>query len=161
MALSVVRARLAYTDRSLVSRLLASAGGQGRPTPDVVADALAGLVTNPARTPWLDPGSRAALADFVRRPGRLEIEIAPTEPAPVLDALGIAATEPAGTRRAARPADTGDAAAVLSLVRGLGWSAESSRRPARPLSRVGSPAARPRGPGRSGSRATGRSPNAS
>jgi hypothetical protein len=95
MALSVVRARLAYTDRSLVSRLLASAGGKDGPTPDVVADALAGLVTNPARTPWLDPGSRAALADFVRRPGRLEIEIAPTEPAPVLDALGIAATEPA------------------------------------------------------------------
>ena len=95
MAISLVQARLAYTDHSLVSRLLAVAGGKDGPAPDVVADALVGLVTNPARAPWLDAESRAAVADFLRRPGRLEVELSPPQPAPMLDALTLATTAPA------------------------------------------------------------------
>lgn len=95
MSVSLVRARLAFTDRSLVRRLLAATGGKDGPAPDVVADALAGMVTNPARVPWLDAESRAAVASFLRQPGRIEVVAAPPQPAQVVDALGLAATAPA------------------------------------------------------------------
>jgi hypothetical protein len=114
MALSLVRARLAYTDRSLVRacwRRRAARTARRRTSSPTRWPAWS--PTRRAR-PGSTPESRAAVADFLRRPGRLEVELSPSQPAPMLDALTLATTAPAELGARAGPEGAGDAAAIVT-----------------------------------------------
>jgi hypothetical protein len=108
-AFSLVRARLVYTDRSLLLRLLTAWGEPSGLAPEMVADAFAGMIANPSTTPWLNRPARTALAQFLRQPGRLQIELAPAAPLSGGELLGLALQRPssfaatAGLRVSATP----------------------------------------------------------
>ena len=103
-AFSLVRGRLVYTDRSLLQRLLTAWGEPSGLAPEMVADAFAGMIADPSTTPWLNRPARTALAQFLRQPGRLQIELAPAAPLKRRRAAGPGASAAQQLRRHRRPA---------------------------------------------------------
>lgn len=101
MALGLAHAKVVYTDRSLLSRLLLAWGEPSGLPPEMVVDAFAGIIADPGNTPWLDEPARAALVRFLHQPGRLELELAPAAPLAPGRLLGLAVASPEAFARAA------------------------------------------------------------